>query len=105
VIAMASVFLAQELFVARGREQDKSFLAGLMLMVQFVAFVGALVFERIAAVVGAKRALLFSLVAWSGTIVYAIGSSRPNARPWSWRPSSPSSWAAPRRSPGRSSRA
>jgi UMF1 family MFS transporter len=71
VIAMAAVFLAQELFVARGLEQDKTFLVGLMLMVQFVAFVGALVFARIADAVGAKRALVLSLVVWSGTIVYA----------------------------------
>ncbi|MGH9882694.1 MAG: MFS transporter, partial [Pyrinomonadaceae bacterium] len=37
VITMASVFIAQELFVARGVETDQSFLLAIFLMVQFVA--------------------------------------------------------------------
>jgi UMF1 family MFS transporter len=44
VITVASVFLAQELFVARGLPANEAFLMGLILMVQFVAFVGALMF-------------------------------------------------------------
>jgi UMF1 family MFS transporter len=42
-------------------------------MVQFVAFFGSLVFERIAAAIGTKRAILFSLVLWTGIVVYAYG--------------------------------
>ena len=44
VIAMASLFLSQELFVARGLPEDQSFLIGLILMIQFVAFFGAHLF-------------------------------------------------------------
>src|SRR5438876_2818549 len=73
VIAMASLFLSQELFVARGLPVNQSFLVGLILMIQFVAFFGALLFERIAALVGTKRAILLSLVIWTATIVYAYG--------------------------------
>src|SRR4029077_13339717 len=38
VISMTSLFLSQELFVARGLAEDQGFLIGLILMVQFVAF-------------------------------------------------------------------
>ena len=73
VIAIASVFMAQELFVARGRPTSESFLMGLVLLVQFVAFFGSLVFERIAAAIGTKRAILLSLVIWTAIVVYAYG--------------------------------
>jgi MFS transporter, UMF1 family len=70
---VASAFLAQELFVNRGRPVDETFLLGFMLAVQFVAFAGAMVFARVAARIGAKWALVASLVVWSGTIVYCYG--------------------------------
>jgi len=41
VISVASVFLAQELFVSRGLQTNEAFLMGLVLMVQFGAFGGA----------------------------------------------------------------
>jgi UMF1 family MFS transporter len=70
VISVAAVFLTQELFVARGRAPDPSFLLTVMLMVQFVGFAGALVFERIAAWRRAKDALVVSLVLWSAVVLY-----------------------------------
>jgi UMF1 family MFS transporter len=82
VISVASVFFAQELFVARGREVDNAFLLGLMLMVQFVGFAGALIFERVAALAGAKNALLLSLAVWSGVVVYAWGAFHTQAQAW-----------------------
>ena len=82
VIVVASVFLAQELFVSRGLPTNKAFLMGLVLMVQFVAFVGALVFERIAILVKAKNAILFSLVIWTGIIIYAYGFLQTVAQAW-----------------------
>ena len=82
VIALASVFLSQELFVARGQKPDESFLIGLILMVQFVAFVGALLFERIAALIGTKHAILLSLVLWSGVVVYAYGFLQTTTQAW-----------------------
>jgi UMF1 family MFS transporter len=82
VIALASLFLSQELFVARGLPENQSFLVGLVLMIQFVAFFGALLFERIAAFIGAKRAILLSLVIWTATIVYAYGWLQTTAQAW-----------------------
>jgi UMF1 family MFS transporter len=73
VISIASVFLAQELFVARGIPTNESFLIGLVLMVQFAAFFGSLLFERLAAAVKAKNAILLSLVVWTGIVIYAYG--------------------------------
>jgi UMF1 family MFS transporter len=82
VISIASVFLAQELFVARGLPINESFLIGLILMVQFVAFFGSLLFEWIAGVLGTKRAILLSLVLWIGVVVYAYGFLQTVAQAW-----------------------
>jgi UMF1 family MFS transporter len=82
VITVASVFLAQELFVSRGLRTNEAFLMGLVLMVQFVAFGGALLFERIAALLNTKNAILFSLVIWTGIVVYAYGLLETVAQAW-----------------------
>jgi UMF1 family MFS transporter len=82
IISIASVFLAQELFVARGLPADESFLIGLILMVQFVAFAGALIFERLARVVNTKNAILLSLVLWTAIVVYAYGFLQTTAEAW-----------------------
>jgi UMF1 family MFS transporter len=84
VLGLASVFLAQELFVAQGKTNDEaqSFLLGIVLMVQFVAFVGALLFARIAAAIGTKRAILISLVLWSGVVIYAYGFLQNTTQAW-----------------------
>ena len=70
VIGLASLFLAQELFVARGLPEDRGFLLGLMLVIQFVGFFGSLLFGRLAALAGSKRALLVSLAVWTAVVVY-----------------------------------
>ena len=56
-----------------GEELDLSqtTLVSTILLVQFVAFVGALALGRLAAAVGAKRTVLWSLVAWTGVLVAA----------------------------------
>lgn len=82
VIAVASVFLAQELFVSRGVATNDSFLIGLVLMVQFVAFFGALLFERVAVLVNTKNAILLSLVVWTGIVIYAYGFLQTVAQAW-----------------------
>jgi UMF1 family MFS transporter len=82
VIAIASVFLAQELFVARGLPIDERFLMGLVLLVQFVAFGGALVFERVAVRIGARSAILVSLAIWMGIVVYAYGFLATTSQAW-----------------------
>ncbi len=106
VISLASVFLVQELFVARGRPEAEaqSFIITLILMVQFVAFVGALTFGRLAAAIGAKRAILLSLVLWTGVVIYAYGFLQTGGQAWGWARRSPSSSAARRRCRARSSR-
>jgi UMF1 family MFS transporter len=70
VISMASVFMAQELFTARGLKPDQSFLLLIFLMVQFVAIFGALFFERLAYVINTKNAIMVSLVLWAAVVIY-----------------------------------
>jgi UMF1 family MFS transporter len=51
-------------------------------MVQFVAFGGALLFERIAALLNTKNTILLSLVIWTGIVVYAYGLLETVAQAW-----------------------
>jgi len=82
VITVSGVFLGQELFRARGLETPPSFLLGILLVVQFVAFFGALAFERVARVVGTKKAIVISLVGWCGIVIYAYGFLHTVAQAW-----------------------
>ncbi|HLM61614.1 MAG TPA: MFS transporter, partial [Pyrinomonadaceae bacterium] len=82
VITSASVFLAQELFVARGEEASQSFLLGIFLAAQISALVGAISFERLARVIGAKKTLLLSLFIWIGIVIYAYGFLQTTAQAW-----------------------
>ena len=82
VISMASVFLSQELFISKGIPTDQSFLLGIFLMVQFVAIFGALIFERLAYAVGTKRAILASLIVWSGIVIYGYGFLQSTRDAW-----------------------
>ncbi|MBO9324749.1 MAG: MFS transporter [Roseiflexus sp.] len=71
VIALASQFGAEEL------KLEQSTLISAILMVQFVAFVGALAFGRVAEWLGATRAILVSLVIWTSVIIAAYGWVQP----------------------------
>ena len=84
VIALASVFLTEELYVAQGRpaEDATSFLLALILMIQVVAIAGALGFARLAWRIGTKPALLVSLVGWVGVVVYAYLALRTTGQAW-----------------------
>jgi UMF1 family MFS transporter len=82
VIGLSSVFLAQELFVARGLPTSQAFLLGIYLLVQFVAFGGALLFERVARLVGTKRAIMITLVIWAGIVIYAYAFLQTTAEAW-----------------------
>jgi UMF1 family MFS transporter len=82
VISIASIFLAQELFISRGLPANEAFLMGLVLMVQFVAFGGALLFERIAVFLNTKNAILFSLGIWTAIVVYAYALLQTVAQAW-----------------------
>jgi MFS transporter, UMF1 family len=63
VIALATQFGHDELKISMGS------LALSILMVQFVAFFGSMAFNWIAAVTGAKRAVIFSLVIWTAVVL------------------------------------
>lgn len=65
VISQASVFGEQAL------NMDTTQLTQLILLVQFVAFFGAILFGYIARWLGTKNAIMASLVIWTGTVVYA----------------------------------
>lgn len=82
VISVASVVLAQELFVAKGRPVNEAFLIELVLMIQFVAFAGALGFERLSRRIGARLAIVVSLVVWAGLVIFAYGWLDTEAQAW-----------------------
>lgn len=67
VIALASVFGSQEL------KLDQSTLVQVILLVQFAAFFGSLIFNWVARAIGSKRAIIVSLIIWTGVLVYAYG--------------------------------
>jgi UMF1 family MFS transporter len=64
VLALASQFGNDELKI------PVSSLTLASLMVQFVGFFGAIGFQWLAAVTGAKRAIMVSLVLWTATLIY-----------------------------------
>lgn len=82
VIAVSGVFLGQELFAARGLQTPPAFLLGILLAVQFLAFFGALGFERLARAVGTKRAILASLIGWLGIVIYAYAFLHSVTEAW-----------------------
>jgi UMF1 family MFS transporter len=73
VIALAGQFGHDELKI------PMSTLTLAILMVQFLAFAGALLFNRISAVVGTKKAILLSLAIWTAVLVAIFGYVRTTA--------------------------
>jgi len=79
VIAVSSTFAAAPL--ARGGvELDTQTLTAAILMIQFVAFFGALLWGRLATWIGAKQAIIVSLFIWLGVVLYAYGGLRGESR-------------------------
>ncbi len=79
VIAVAAVFAAAP--VARGGVGiEQGTLTLVILVIQFVAFFGALFWGRLAEWVSAKRAILISLVIWAGVVIYAYAGLRGPTR-------------------------
>jgi len=64
VIALSATFGSEELGLGTAS------LVQLILMVQFIAFFGALLFQQVARRTGAKRAIVISLFIWLGVTVY-----------------------------------
>jgi UMF1 family MFS transporter len=79
VIAVSATFAAAPV-VRGGIEVDQSTLIVVILMIQFVAFGGALFWGRLAGWVGAKRSILISLVIWAGVVIYAYGGLKGDSR-------------------------
>ena len=79
VFAAASVFAAAPL-VRGGLEIEQGMLTQVILMIQFVAFGGALLFGRIAIRIGAKRALIIGLIVWTVVVIYAYLGLRGESR-------------------------
>lgn len=75
VILMSSSFLSQELFTQGERDAnlDQAFLIQIFLIAQISALVGALVFERIARFIGAKKTIIVSLIIWCAIVIFAYG--------------------------------
>jgi UMF1 family MFS transporter len=73
VIAVSAIFAAEEL----GMSSTNLILV--ILMIQFVAFFGALGFGRLAGRMGTKNAILLSLVIWSACVIYAAVGMKSTA--------------------------
>ncbi len=65
VIVVSTLFAAEELGLAT------STLVQVVLMIQFVASLGAYLFNLLAGRVGAKRSIMVNLVIWVGLLIYA----------------------------------
>jgi UMF1 family MFS transporter len=72
VIAISATFAAAPLLQG-GLELEQQTLTAVILMIQFVAFGGALLWGRLANWIGAKRSIIVSLFIWSGVVIYAYG--------------------------------
>jgi UMF1 family MFS transporter len=70
VIAVSSTFAAAPL-IRGGLELDLNTLTIVILIIQFTAFFGALLWGRIAAWIGTKQSIIVSLVIWSAVVIYA----------------------------------
>jgi MFS transporter, UMF1 family len=79
VIAVASTFAAAPL-IQGGLEIGQQTLIAVILMIQFVAFFGALFWGRLAGWIGAKQSVVVSLVIWAGVVIYAYGGLQGDSR-------------------------
>jgi len=79
VIAMSSTFAAAPL-IRGGIELDTSTLTIVILIIQFVAFFGALFWGRLAGWIGSKQSIIVSLFIWAGVVIYAYVGLRGDSR-------------------------
>jgi UMF1 family MFS transporter len=79
IIAMASTFAAAPL-IAGGIGLETQTLTAVILMIQFVAFGGALLWGRLATWIGAKQSIVVSLVIWAGVTIYSYFGMRGESR-------------------------
>jgi UMF1 family MFS transporter len=79
VIAISATFAAAPI-LRGGLEIDQGTLTMVILMIQFVAFGGALFWGKLAKWVGAKRSIIISLVIWAGVVIFAYGGLQGESR-------------------------
>jgi UMF1 family MFS transporter len=79
VIGLSSTFITHELY-GDSASRAATFLFELILLIQFVAMGGAVLFGRMAARLGAQRSILLSLVVWVLAIVYTYAELRSRAQ-------------------------
>lgn len=79
VIAISSIFAAAPL-LRGGLELSNDILIQVILIIQFVAFLGALFWGKLAKWIGAKQAIIVSLVIWTGVVIYAYGGMKGESR-------------------------
>ena len=79
VIAVSSTFAAAPI-IRGGIELPQDTLIAVILMIQFVAFGGALLWGKLAKWVGAKQSIIVSLVIWAGVVIYAYTGLRGESR-------------------------
>jgi UMF1 family MFS transporter len=79
VIAVSSTFAAAPL-IRGGVGLSQDTLIAVILMIQFVAFGGALFWGRLAKWIGAKQSIIVSLIIWSAVVIFAYGGMRGENR-------------------------
>jgi len=79
VIAVSSTFAAAPL-IRGGVGLSQDTLIAVILMIQFVAFGGALFWGKLAKWIGAKQAIIVSLVIWSAVVIFAYGGMKGENR-------------------------
>jgi UMF1 family MFS transporter len=79
VISVASTFAAAEV-IRGGLELSQDTLIAVILIIQFVAFFGALFWGKLANWIGAKQAIIVSLVIWAGVVIYSYAGMKGEGR-------------------------
>ena len=79
VISVASTFAIAPI-IRGGVGLDQSTLIFVILMIQFMAFFGALLWGKLAGWVGAKQSIIVSLVIWSLVVIYAYFGLKGDSR-------------------------
>ncbi len=79
VIAVSATFAAAPV-IRGGLEIDQGTLTMVILMIQFVAFLGALFWGKLAGWMGAKRSIILSLVVWAAVVTYAYAGLKGETR-------------------------
>ncbi|MEI7844659.1 MAG: MFS transporter [Chloroflexota bacterium] len=79
VIAVSATFAAAPL-IRGGLAIETGTLTIVILMIQFVAFFGALFWGKLAGWIGAKESIIVSLVIWAGVVIYAYGGLQGESR-------------------------